>query len=56
VATLLLPVLVALLLAMLLGRSLTARAREPVRWWPLVPLALVSDLVLARIASRRCRG
>jgi hypothetical protein len=50
VSALLLPLIVAPLVAMLLGRSLTAWAREPVRWWPLVPLAIVADLVLARIA------
>jgi hypothetical protein len=54
--TLVLPLGVAILAAMLLSRSLTAGAREPVRWWPLVVLALGIDLVLARIPSHRCRG
>ena len=52
-SNLLVPVLVALLVAMLLGRSFTAWAREPVRWWPPVPLAIVADLVLARIPVTR---
>ena len=48
---LLLPVCVALLLVLLLTRSFAAWAREPVRWWPLAALAIVADLVLARIPT-----
>jgi hypothetical protein len=46
---LLFPLLAAVLAAMLLSRSLTAWAREPVHWWPLAVLAIPADLILARI-------
>jgi hypothetical protein len=48
-STLLVPLCAALLLTMLLSRSLTAWAREPVRWWPLVLLVIGAELVLVRI-------
>jgi hypothetical protein len=48
---LLLPTSLALLAVMLLTRSLSVWGREPVRWWPVAGLAIVTDLILARIPT-----
>lgn len=48
---LLLPVSAAMLLAMLATRSASVCTRAPIHWWPVAGLAILADLVLARIPT-----